>query len=734
MSCENFQVGVNDASLLTPTAWADVRPHSHLVQFYEKDGFLVDSLARWFTDGLRVGDVCVFVGTEAHRIGLEKHLKRSGFDIETTRARGLYVCLDATRALADFMIDEWPNEALFVRRFEGVLATASKQGNVRAFGEMVAVLWQQGNQNAAIRLEEIWNAFMETHALSLCCAYPINSFGTDADASLFMKVCAQHTPVLPAESYSALATRAERLRAVSVLQHKAKALEVEKAGRKEAEAALQDRQKELSDFFENAVEGLHQLGPGAKILWANPAQLKLLGYTADEYISHRLREFYVDGSRFDEFWDRLMRRELIYDFNAALRCKNGSIKHVLIHSSGLWEDGKFIYTRCFIRDVTERVELENQLRVRLAELAQADRRKNEFLAMLGHELRNPLSAVLDSIVTAQLDRTRRERALTIARRQTAQLAGLVDELLDVGRITRDRIELKKVTLPVGITLRQVVEEAHCLVEAGQHQLSVTVSAQAENAPIEADPARLRQVITNLIHNAAKFTPPGGRIDVMADCDDHEAVFRVRDSGVGISPDLLPHIFVLFVQAEHSLDRSHGGLGIGLTLVKRLVEMHGGRVEAKSEGVGMGSEFEVYFPLSANAPAEPIAAARKPQADKRLRVVVIDDNHDAAEALTMLLELFGHDATTFFDGPTAIEAVSKATFDLALVDIGLPEIDGYEVARRIRMLPNAKAMMLVALTGYGQDSDKQRAREAGFDEHLTKPVRIEQLQALLTRPR
>ncbi len=182
-----------------------------------------------------------------------------------------------------------------------------------------------------------------------------------------------------------------------------------------------------------------------------------------------------------------MRREIIYDFPAALRCKNGSIKHVLIHSNGLWEDGKFLYTRCFIRDVTERVELERELKARLAELAQADQRKNEFLAMLGHELRNPLSAVLDSIVTAQLDRTRRERALTIARRQTEQLAGLVDDLLDVGRITQGRIELKKEPLLVGCTCKQVVEEAHSLVDPGQHQLSVIVSPQAESVSDRSGP-------------------------------------------------------------------------------------------------------------------------------------------------------------------------------------------------------------------------------------------------------
>lgn len=731
MSSGNIQIDPK-ASFPAATAWSDAQPHSHLVQFYEDDGFLIDSLSRWFGDGLNSGDACIFIGTEPHLLSLEKHLKARGVALKVARAEGRFVCLDAGRTLSNFMVDEWPDEALFARAIEGVLATIPKQRSIRAFGEMVALLWQDGNRQAAVRLEEIWNAFMKTHALSLCCAYPLNSFGTDADASLFMKVCAQHTPVLPAESFTALSTPADRLRAISLLQHKAKVLETEKAGRKQAEKTLHLRQKELSDFIENAVEGLHQLGPDGEILWANPAQLKLLGYSADEYIGHHLVEFYVDRKRFDEFWDRLMRREIVYDFQAALRCKDRSIKHVLVHSSGMWEDGKFLYTRCFIRDVTERVQLEQELKVRLAELAQADQRKNEFLAMLGHELRNPLSAVLDAIATAQLDQSRRERALTIARRQTDQLAGLVDDLLDVGRITQGRISLKKEPLMVGSILRQAVEEARCLVGPAEHQLSVIVSSQAENLQIEADPVRLRQVIANLLHNAAKFTPPGGRIDVLADRNDSEVVIRVRDSGIGISPELLPDIFDLFTQGQRALDRSHGGLGIGLTLVKRLVEMHGGRVQANSAGLGSGSELEVRLPILATIRPPVAAAERKTQAVEHLRVLVVEDNHDAAEALTMLLELFGHRVAVASDGLTAIEAVQKNVFDIALVDIGLPGIDGYEVARRIRMTPHAKTLMLIALTGYGQDADKQLALSAGFDEHLTKPVKIERLQALLNR--
>src|SRR3984957_17751095 len=465
MNLNEFDLGLNSASFASsfaasfasPAAWTDVPPHSHLVQFYENDGFLIDSLTRWFADGLSAGDSCIYVGTEAHRVSLDQHLSARGVDLDKLSRQGRFICRDASQTLSTFMVEEWPNEALFIREIETVLRRVTKSREVRVFGEMVALLWADGRRQAAVRLEELWNSFMKTHAISLSCAYPLHSFGSESDAALFLKVCAQHTPVLPAESYAALTTDAERMRAISMLQQKARVLETEKAGRKDAETSLQLHQKELSDFIQNALEGIHQVGAEGKILWANPAQLRLLVYPAPEYVGRELVEFFTDRKRFDEFWDRLMRGEVIYDFPAALRCKDGSIKHVLIHSSGYWEGNKFLYTRCFIRDVTERVELERELKVRLAELAQADQRKNEFLAMLGHELRNPLSAVLDAIATAQLDNTRRDRALTIARRQTDQLAGLVDDLLDVGRITQGRIALKKEALKVGSIVQQAVE-------------------------------------------------------------------------------------------------------------------------------------------------------------------------------------------------------------------------------------------------------------------------------------
>ena len=727
-------VAVDDASLAWRSELSDTGRPPHLVQFYEDDSFLLDTVSRWLFDGLSAGDASVFIGTEAHRNGLERRLRTRGLDLSRLHKQGRYVPLDAADTLSKFASDGWPDET----RFSSVIGTvvalttrASQTGQVRAFGEMVALMWMEGNREAAVRLEEIWGSFVKTHLLSLCCAYPLNVFRSDTDERLFLKVCGEHSQVIPAESYTALATPEERRRSITLLQHKAKVLETESAGRKEAEHSLHLRQKELADFLENAVEGVHQLGPDGRILWANPAQLGLLGYPAEEYVGHHIGEFYLQHECFDEFWRRLMAGEIVYDFAAELRCKDASIKHVLIHSSGHWEDGKFLYTRCFIRDVTERVRLEEDLKKTIARLAEADRRKDEFLAMLGHELRNPLCAVQNAIATARLDESRRGRVLEIAGRQTELLGRLVNDLLDAARITQGKITLRKEPVYVSQIVERAVEQARSLLESRRQELVVSLASETDTAQVDADSVRLQQIIGNLVHNAAKFTQPGGRIEVMAELKGDEVVIRVSDNGAGISAEVLSRVFDLFAQADTSLVRVNGGLGIGLTLVKQLVEMHGGRVQAKSGGLGKGSEFEVWLPLLANSRHEAIPA-EQPEASGCSRVLIVEDNADAAESLMMVLELFGHQVTVAANGLEALDAMRTRGFDAALVDIGLPDIDGYEVARRIRALRTSKTVMLAALTGYGQREDKQKALSAGFDQHLMKPVDMSQLQAFLGR--
>jgi CheY-like chemotaxis protein/two-component sensor histidine kinase len=324
------------------------------------------------------------------------------------------------------------------------------------------------------------------------------------------------------------------------------------------------------------------------------------------------------------------------------------------------------------------------------------------------------------------------QARTIIERQVTQLTRLVDDLMEVSRITTGKVHLRHDRVVVSDIVERAVETARPLMDQRRHELTMSLAPQ----PIwlNADAARLQQVVVNLLTNAAKYTDEGGHIWLTVQLEDDECVLRVRDTGVGMAPELLPRIFDLFTQAERSLDRSQGGLGIGLALVHRLVEMHQGRVEAYS-ALGHGSEFVVRLPVvltparsEVGAPSNPTETAEP--ACPSLRVLVVDDNEDTAFATSMLMERFGHDVRTAYDGPTAVQAAIDYRPDVVLLDIGLPGLNGYEVAKRIRQHPVLKNVVLVAMTGYGQETDRQRSQEAGFDHHLVKPARFEQLQQIL----
>lgn len=373
-----------------------------------------------------------------------------------------------------------------------------------------------------------------------------------------------------------------------------------------------------------------------------------------------------------------------------------------------------------------------EIRGYVLELQANSRAKDEFLAMLGHELRNPLSAVRNAVVTASLDEVRRPRALEIARRQTDQLGRLIDDLLDVARITQGRITLREERAYLGEILERSIDSMRSFIASRGLRLSVSVPA--ERIRMDADPARLEQVFVNLLSNAGKYTDAGGHIEVTVERSNDHVIVRIRDSGIGIVPELLPRIWDLFAQADRGLDRTQGGLGVGLTVARRLVELHGGWIHVHSDGLGRGAEFSVCLPV---LPADEVSAAvdARPQnaiASGRGRVLIVEDNPDAAESLALLLELFGHRVRTVHDGISALDAARANMPDLMLVDIGLPGIDGYEVARRIRRDAALKHLVLVALTGYGQAADKQHAIEAGFDYHLVKPVDPQALRDLVGR--
>ncbi|MCW2286548.1 signal transduction histidine kinase/CheY-like chemotaxis protein [Rhodoblastus acidophilus] len=375
-------------------------------------------------------------------------------------------------------------------------------------------------------------------------------------------------------------------------------------------------------------------------------------------------------------------------------------------------------------DVTRLKQAEDALR-------EADRRKDEFIAMLAHELRNPLAPLRTglAVLRAGVDSAQAARLQETMARQVDHLVRLVDDLLEVARFSRGLIELRR----ENIELAQAVDDA---VSASQplmakRHMRLTVALTPEPLPLDADPTRLAQVLSNLLNNAAKFTPPGGQVEISTRREAGEAVVSVRDTGAGIPPEKRSCIFDLFMQLGND-DASHGGgLGIGLALVRKLVEMHGGRVEVFSEGLGRGSEFIVRLPLAqaSGVSAEPdaIPSAR----GARRRVLVVDDTRDIADVLVMLLETLDADVRVAYDGQTALDIVAAFAPEIVLLDIGMPGMDGCEAARRIRQLPQGKDIYLVALTGWGQEKDRRRTREAGFDEHLVKPVDFEQVEALLS---
>jgi PAS domain S-box-containing protein len=464
----------------------------------------------------------------------------------------------------------------------------------------------------------------------------------------------------------------------------------------------------------------------------NPGAERIKGYTAEEIIGKHFRGFYpadVAATGFPERELEIAEREGRFEDEGWRVRKDGSCFWANVVITAVRDDsGRLRGFSKVTRDLTQRRELERE-RAQSEALADLNRRKDEFLAMLSHELRNPLAPISTAVQLLRLDLgddAARQPAMAILERQVTHLTRLVDDLLEVSRISTGRIRLQPELIDLRRVVERAVEAVRVLTSQRQHRVHVDQPA----APIwlHVDPTRIEQVIVNLLTNAAKYTNPDGEIRVRVEQAEGQAVLRVTDTGVGISPDLLPSVFDLFTQGERSLDRSEGGLGVGLTVVKRIVELHGGSVEAFSEGLGHGSEFVVRLPLdgAANAAAAPAFDEQRQPAGRSLRVLVVDDNRDAANTIGMLLRKNGYHVEVAYSGESAIEAAMSHRPDAVLLDIGLPKIDGYEVARRFRQNPALKHAHIVAVTGYGQDADQQRSHEAGFDAHMVKPVEAKKL--------
>jgi two-component system CheB/CheR fusion protein len=502
------------------------------------------------------------------------------------------------------------------------------------------------------------------------------------------------------------------------------------------ENALRDSERRFRALIEHGYDAITLIDLGGTVRYASPSTARVLGYTPEEFVGRNVFDFMHPD---DAGWTAETFAALVREPGATaagefrFRHRDGSWRWIRGSGTNLIAEPAVAAIVSNYHDITGQKQLEEALRQRAAELAEANRLKDEFLATLGHELRNPLAPLLNSLHVMRHDASENpavQQARLVAERQVRHLTHLVDELLDVSRLTTGKIRLRRERVELGAVVARAAEAARLVLDARQHELAVTTPA--EPVWLEADPTRLEQVLTNLLSNAAKYTDPGGRVVLGLERHGGEAVLSVRDNGMGIDAKVLPHVFDLFAQSDRATDRSQGGLGVGLTVVRKLVELHGGSVAIASAGPGQGTEVTVRLPLPAETP--PVESERQAEgtgaAATPLRILIVEDNVDAAESLAMVLRLGGHEVQVAFSGPAGLEAAEASPPDVVLLDIGLPRMDGYEVARRLRRHPTLGRTPLFALSGYSKPVEQVTAEEQLFDQYLVKPVEPERLQELL----
>jgi PAS domain S-box-containing protein len=837
-----------------PPSTASGHPESqHFVRFYDNDQLLVEEIAQHLLDALAHGGAAIMIATP-ERIRAVSALLHDQLSPEALQR---LVTLDAAATLARFMVDGWPDP----QRFDSAVGDLIRQVGagataLHAYGEMVALLCADGRYEAAIRLEQLWNDLAGEAAFFLFCAYPWRLFPTAELANSFAQICREHGHACSGKLRSPGPAAPGEMFALLTLEHKALALEAEIGRRQHAEHQVAAGEADLADFLDNAAVGIHRVGPDGTILWANKAELAMLGYSWEEYVGRHIAEFHIDQPVIDHILGKLLNGDTLYDQSARLRCRDGSIRHVTIHSNGRFDHGQLSYTRCFTRDATERHERDQALKQRdqmilqspvatalltgpgfrhqlvnkryreltgdkelkglafeeafphhrdgefhrllrqvyssgtpfsaeelrlqelvpapgeryfrlsleplcdvhgmtesvivvavdvtehvtsrkkleqarderealLAKVTEASRNKDQFLAMLGHELRNPLSPIVMALELMELRgdaATATERRLI--KRQVGHLVRLVDDLLDIARVTQGKVQLQTGVLQVNEVIDKAVEIASAEIRTRDHDLSVAID---HDLYVDGDAVRLAQVLANILINAARYTSRRGIIRVSARKDLEGRIrIGVVDNGRGMSPAELRQVFDLFYQGERGIDRAEGGLGVGLSLAQRLVGLHGGHIEAHSAGPGLGSEFVVVLPAIATPPQHqaPVGAVDAREAENGMKVLLVDDNVDAAQMLGMLLTQHGHTVEICHDPITALAKVASLQPDLAVLDIGLPQMSGHDLAQLVRRTPGGEQCRLVALSGYGQPDDLARSRAAGFEMHLVKPVMAE----------
>ncbi|HUQ51427.1 MAG TPA: response regulator, partial [Gammaproteobacteria bacterium] len=510
--------------------------------------------------------------------------------------------------------------------------------------------------------------------------------------------------------------------------------------RRQLEAELRYRNEQLETLLEAAPLGIYLVGPDFRIRAVNPVARRAFGDLPGgidgrdfEEVMHLLREKPYADSMVRIFRHTLATGEPYFTReHATSRPDRDVVEYFEWRLERITLPGGEAGLVCYFRDISPQVEARKAVEESREALKDADRRKDEFLATLAHELRTPLAPIHNALQILRV--TGRDGAVArsvhdMMERQVNHMVRLVDDLMEVSRITRGKIDLRKQRVDLAAIVGSAVETTRPLIDAAGHLL--TVDLGSEPLELDGDSVRLAQVFGNVLHNAAKFTPNGGQITVHAQRRGTEVVVSVRDNGAGIRADMLPKIFEPFMQAERTYNRAQGGLGIGLTLARSIVALHGGTIEACSAGLGAGSEFVVRLPL-----IQPVAVVLSTESNKRAtpiagqRILVVDDNVDSAESLSALLRCLGADVWTAHDGPAALECVRTQKLSAAVLDIGMPGMDGYEVARQTRAGPEGADLTLIALTGWGNEEDRRRSREAGIDHHLVKPVELSVLESLL----
>ena len=497
-----------------------------------------------------------------------------------------------------------------------------------------------------------------------------------------------------------------------------------------AEARLRDSEARFRTMADGSPVIIWAMDRGGAIEFVNKAFREFFGVTPERVRHDAWRGLLHpdDTARYMNAYHDAVAKRTQFRAQARVRSASGEWRWIESYATPrIGPNGQFLGYVGVSPDVTALVDAQDALR-------QADQRKDQFLATLAHELRNPLAPirVAAEMLTLTLDDEQLSWSREVIRRQVQHMARLLDDLLDVARITRGKLQLKKQPVDVGTVVDTAVEAVRPLIKARAHGL--TVDLPPELPTLDADPVRLAQVLSNLLTNAAKYTDPPGRLTLAARVAGTMLRISVKDNGIGISPSALAHIFEMFSQGQDASGRAEGGLGIGLALVKGIVDLHGGTIEAFSDGPGFGSEFVVTLPCHASGttrPTEPLAAPEPRNTVVTHRILIADDNVDAADTLAMLLRLAGHEVCTAHSGQAALTLAHSFQPEVALLDIGMPDVDGYEVATRIRETAWGQRVRLVALTGWGQEDDKRRARAAGFDHHLTKPVDPRDLDELLS---